>query len=243
MVIPILHLNIKKEINIDNKVFIRKKKLNAAEDDVLGKYSFFELFQLIGISPNKNESNDTSFPIDSLEKLNDYEWTVVEVNEEYCDSSLRDVIQFINCGLVDIDIDKLCKVTSNYLLLYNNKNNYLQKYLQSIIRFTKAINKNEPGDQILDITASLESVLKISDELRLRLALIAYQLTKDRDIMKDIYKIYSLRNSYIHSNMIPIVDKIEMNKLLISAYRILEIPLLTGNLFNTKELNDHILDF
>jgi hypothetical protein len=179
------------------------------------------------------------------QKVKSQKWTFLKIVDSSIDKEyIQAILDFIICGIEyfhkDIN-DELIKLYLENSLKINQK--YINKYKNSLNRLNKAIKADSIGDMVLDLSASLESVFCVSDELRLRLSLMAFYITKDKDIMKNIYDLYGYRNKYIHGNDIPNFNNNFSFRISENVFKLLQIPLQTGCYYNLEEINNNILNF
>lgn len=81
----------------------------------------------------------------------------------------------------------------------------------SLLRWNSSYLRQDPLDTVLDCCSALEAAFRISDELRLRISLSVYHILNraKRKGFASIYKMYGIRNSFIHGERIPTVTKQE----------------------------------
>ena len=223
-------------VDVPGKYSLERTAVKLGQE--LGYLSLKQMFQYSGVE----FTGDITKIEEELSKLSEHKWSFVVVYNDADYENINILVKFILCGIEIMTTDNLVKhIDSYYRLPRDGKK--LQKYIYSLQRFTKSLASSDVGDMVLDVAASLESIFELSDELRLRLSLIALQITKSKKVMKDIYDLYGLRNNYIHGNTAPDISKERKNEILKSAFEILVRPLTDGKLYNLGQISKDILNF
>lgn len=231
--ILLYNLRITEDIEIANEISIVKRKLETEEK--IENLTIFELRELMGL--------DTEITFDNMDVIqtiiDNHEWTIATIhdNVEY----LEAVITFLDRTYTkDEDID-IQDCLENALKIGDKKARL--RYSGGLKRFIKGYVTSNFYDSILDLCASLEGVLQINDELRLRLALTAYYLTTDKTVMNRIYALYKFRNDYIHNDMKNELDETQYKSLRDACRIILLWPLMNGVFYNKPDIDKNILNF
>ncbi len=136
-----------------------------------------------------------------------------------------------------------CKIISQGINLLKNKKNRRLKI--AFHRFAASYKRKDPLDSILDCCSCLEALYNLSDELRLKIALISFHLVEKnkKRTLKLIYEMYGKRNDFIHGNKIPEVSHLQVKEYIIQTANILISILKKGNLPTTEELSKKVFNY
>lgn len=179
-------------------------------------------------------------------------WTIIQNDEKYITNNfIQDLILFINEDfelinqrpeseptIRDLDEEFLSKM-KNILEICRKKKNL--KIQISLNRLMTSFTRSEPLDGVLDLCSSIEAFYGISDELRLRISLITFQLLKSKSCMENMYEMYGIRNDFIHGNSIPNITPDQLEKYQKTVIEILKFPVKTGKMPDIGELNSNII--
>jgi hypothetical protein len=176
----------------------------------------FELMQLFSVTKNEQrwtvlETDNTGIPNDCygalFELLTDH-WTYILKREERIHKSFDTVASDRYPTLPHYTLNKLLtkNVKQGVELLLKER-----QFRVSLLRWNSSYLREDPLDTILDCCAALEAAFRISDELRLRISLSVYHILNKhkREGFLTVYKMYGIRNSFIHGEDIPTVTKQE----------------------------------
>jgi hypothetical protein len=95
------------------------------------------------------------------------------------------------------------KLKAGLLLLSSQR-----RFCISLERWYSSCTRMEPLDTVLDCCSSLEAVLSLPDELRLRIAFSVYHTVKTnkKRAFALAYEMYGIRNAFIHGGKMPKVS-------------------------------------
>ncbi len=110
-------------------------------------------------------------------------------------------------------------------------------------RWAAAYVRHQPLDTVLDCCASLEAVLKLDAEKRLRLALCTYHfLERDkRNAFKGVYRMYGIRNDFIHGGGMPSVSDHDQDEFIEIVATVLRKCVQVRGIPTAEELSKRIL--
>ncbi|MCK5022993.1 MAG: hypothetical protein KAS04_02365 [Candidatus Aenigmarchaeota archaeon] len=233
-----------------------------ADHPDFGMLSYNAVIQLAKEHGLKTPENNT-FGIPEPGAIKSVKWLYLENNDDaIADNYLKNVTNLI-CGTLPIFRpqldDKEIHVTEfsdySWTLLVNafelaqkgltkQLKGKFKRYSLAIDRFATSYKREDELDAVLDCCSVIESLYGVGDELRLRIALITFQLfdrEKD-DYMKSIYELYGIRNNFIHGNTIPIVSISQIRKYQKIISDILHIPLINSDFIDFNKINESILE-
>lgn len=110
-------------------------------------------------------------------------------------------------------------------------------------RWSSGYLRSDPIDTVLDCCSSLEAALNLPDELRLRMAMTAYHSLKrnKKRVFAMAYKMYNLRNKFIHGNEIPEISPSDQSDFVWAVGLLLSEFLKVGKLPDQKIINELIM--
>lgn len=181
------------------------------------------------------------------------EWTKFEnKNENISNSYIQRLSLFINN---DFNLSKphpdsmpiAREINERYIKLFSNGIKLCTKksgvkVQVAFYRFFASYQRSDNLDSILDLCSTIEAIYNINNELRLKIALITGALLNDSNSMKKMYKLYSIRNNFIHGNSIPTVGDEELKDYQSLIHRILQLLLNTGQSKIITETSNSIMD-
>lgn len=212
-------------------------------------YNTVQFFALkYGATVNKDNFN--------VVNVEEAKWTLIENNEKNVpDQYLRNIAWLIadNFELVSNKHDtsslSTIHIDKNFINYFDNgikiaKNKKNKNYQIAVSRFISSFRREELLDSVLDCCSAIEAFYQVSDELRLRIALITYQLLpfEKKDCMRLIYEMYGIRNDFIHGNDIPDLCSSDISKYQQILSKALRIPLETGKMPDFSQLNRDIIE-
>jgi len=136
-----------------------------------------------------------------------------------------------------------CKLLKNGYFLLGGERNENKRFRISLLRWTATYFKNEPIDSVLDCCSALEALLHFPEELRLRIALSVYHILKShkKESFVKTYKMYGLRNTFIHGDSIPNISDNERRSYIKLIREVLLQIIRDKRIPNIQRLNEKII--
>lgn len=138
---------------------------------------------------------------------------------------------------------KNCSLISQGIKILQDKKN--KRFKIALHRFAASYKRTDPLDCVLDCCSCLEALYNLSDELRLKVALISFHLVpkSKKFTLEKVYEMYGKRNDFIHGNKIPEVTVEQAKVYIIQTAAILISILTIGNIPTTEELTKKIFQY
>jgi hypothetical protein len=112
----------------------------------------------------------------------------------------------------------------------------------TINRYISAVLREEIYDKILDLCSCLESFFKGSNEIRIRLSLLAYYISNSKQVMLVVYRMYGKRNDIIHGNKYPVISELEVSEYFSAIDLLFQNNIKNGKMINVEDLNKNLLE-
>ncbi len=138
---------------------------------------------------------------------------------------------------------KYSSIKSGYSLLCGNKSEN-KRFKISLLRWASSYRKIEPIESLLDCCSSLEALLNLRDELRLRLSFSVYYILKThkKESFLKTYEMYGLRNKFIHGDPVPEITDLEQRKYIKLVGDVLFQVIKNGKVPNIEILSEKIIE-
>lgn len=240
-----------KEIRIDKLVFRRDRFKFSS----LKQQSLYELSEFKRIRTGVEEDLDMSIS-EGLAQLQKSYWTVIDNHySNISDETLEILIHLFTgywkylCASINSEelkgsrnstiSERFIKNLRGAIKVSSNK-----KYQVALNRWYSSLKRKEKIDSVLDLCSSIEAFYGVGDELRLRISLLTFHYIKSnkRKSKNLIYKMYGLRNDFIHGKSFPKVENKDLLDFIYLVSTVLTQPVIDGKFPNIQKLSSEMIE-
>jgi len=118
-----------------------------------------------------------------------------------------------------------------------------KRYQVSLTRWISSLQRSDKLDSILDCCSAIEPIINCKDEIRLRISIATKELLKpkSKQLAKHVYKMYGIRNNFIHGNGIPQISNEDVCKMIDVVAELLINIGYAGKLPTQEEIDQKVL--